>query len=236
MSSNTVKFAMLNANHGGFSFTSYHNEDGNEVYYQTGVDKYQRPITKRVHFPSGVRVISIKKTVKDNTGRLLVDFIRNSPFCRQSSIAGARPTFTEIDIEKDASDSNEDKKFKFVAQGVVFDADDESLKNLSILFGYDGDNKDLQVQCLLNQAEINPKALIDASESKDTECRALIRDLIKRKILTVNGTMIEFKVSGTKGEPILVGIDENAAVGKLMTDDKIKRSLLNQIKIQDKTA
>lgn len=226
---------MLNPNHGGFSFTTYHDEEGNEVMYQTGVDKYQRPVTKRTHFKGGQRQINIPKSQKDYHGKMsYVDFIRNSPFCEQSSIAGANPTFREINIEKDALDSNTDKKYKFQAASIVFSSKPEDIKRLAYLFGYEGDNEDLQISCLLNQSEVNPRALIDASEANDTEARALLKELINKEILNRRGTIVEFKVKGTKGTPMLIGLDDDAAVSKLMSDEKLKKSLLLQIKIYDK--
>lgn len=226
---------MLNPNHGGFSFTTYHDEEGNEVMYQTGVDKYQRPVTKRTHFKGGQRQINIPKNQKDYHGKMAyVDFIRNSPFCEQSKIAGANPTFREIDIEKDAADTNADKKYKFLATSIVFNSTPEELRQLAFVFGYEGENVDLQTQCLLNQAEVNPLALVDASNANDTEVRALLKELISKDIVMVRGSLVEFKAKGTKGNAMLLGVDNDAAVSKLMSDDKVKAMLINQLKIYAK--
>ena len=233
--SNSVKFVMINPNHGGFSFTSYHDEEGNEVYYQTGVDKHQMPITKRVHFKAGQRQLNILKTQKDLHRRMTyVDFIRNSPFCENSPNAGRKPTFREIDIEKDAVVNNEDKKYKYLATAIAFNAKGKQLKDLAVLFGYKGDNEDLQLQCLLNQSEVNPKALIDAEKAVDTECKVLLTELLDKEILKRRGTIIEWAVEGSKTPPLLVGLDDDEAVAKLMGDKKLKDSLLNQIKIYNK--
>ena len=234
--SNSVKFVMINPNHGGFSFTSYHDDEGNEVYYQTGVDKHQMPITKRVHFKAGQRQINALKTQKDLYKKLsYVDFIRNSPFCENSPNAGRNPTFREIDIEKDAVESNSEKKYKYQATSIVFEADPKELKGLAILFGYNGDNEDLQLQCLLNQVEINPRALVDAKGAVDTECKILLKDLIDKEIVKRRGTIIEWAIEGSKTPPLLIGLDDESAITKLMSDKKLKDSLLNQVKIYDKT-
>ena len=56
------------------------------------------------------------------------------------------------------------------------------MRDLAVLFGYKGDNEDLQLQCLLNQCEVNPKALIDAEQAVDTEAKVLLTELIDKEI------------------------------------------------------
>ena len=90
-----VQFAMLNPNSAGFSFESYNDEDYNEVYFQTGFDKFQNPIKKRITFKNRVETFDENMKVPahlcplDEKGNPIqmnvVDFIRNSPFCLDSA-------------------------------------------------------------------------------------------------------------------------------------------------------
>lgn len=238
----SVKFALLNPKSGGFSFDSYNDEDYNEIFYQTGVDrKSGAPIKKRISFKNRVEAFPEGKKVsssfspKDENGKVisqmtLVDFIRNSPFC-QAADEDRKPIhrIKELDSKKAAQINNSREKDVFRAKSVVFNADDTVLANLAALFGYLGKDNEIQLDTCLKACETKPERVIEAAENDSTEYRAIVNKALELGLFVKRGTLIEYKP--TKAAKVLtIGLDEDEAVSKLMKDKPLYTSLVKRMK------
>jgi hypothetical protein len=234
-----VRFVLLNPKSAGFSFNSYNDKDYNEVFYQTGADNFGNPVKKRVTFKNRVESFDENQKVparfcpKDEKDRpiqmTVVEFIRNSPFCLEE---GDKRTpihrIKELNSKKAAQISNSKDKDIFRAKSVIYNADANTVSNLSALFGYLGDDEDMRMETCLRACENNPNSVIDAAENDSTEYRAVLKDLLVKGIVEKRGTLLEYKAPRA-AKAITLGLDEDDAVSKLMKDKPLYASIKKRL-------
>ena len=223
----TTKFALLNSESGGFSFNSYNDDSHNPVFYITGKDQFGNNINKRITFKG--RLLPVPNGQKDSQGMLLVDFLRESPYCLQEG-EDRTPIhrFKELDSTKAAQMKNSKDKLIFQAKGMIYNAEDDVLSNISAVFGYLGEDKEMKLSTCLDACESNPERVISVVDSDDTEYRATLSLLIEHGVVKRNGFLIEYKAPKAP-KPITIGIDDDSAVNKLMKDKRLYDSLLKQL-------
>ena len=218
-------FIMKNPTHGGFSFDSYFDEDGNQQSLVIGIDKHGLNIVDRIKFKAGHRSIIMPNRKKDINGRSYVEHIRNSPFCDSKDVDTGY--FIEHNPERDAKIMLDDEKMLFNAKSVALGSKGKELFKLASFAGYHGDNEDIALQSLLQLAENNPQRLIDASKNKDTEFVSLINKAISLNVLVLKGSIVEWMPE--TNIPVFVGANKDQAKAKLMTDKKLYAAICEDV-------
>jgi hypothetical protein len=234
-----VKFSLLNPKTTGFSFVGYNDEDYNEVFFQTGVDKFGNPVKKRIKFKRRVEEFNDGKKMpiqfcpKDEKGNPIqmteVEFIRDAPMCLKEGEERKRwHRYKELDYKKAAKVSNARAKEVFKAQSLIHNCEDDMLFNLSALFGYIGDDKEMQLDMCLKACEDNPSKVIEAAGKDDTEYRATLKELISKGIVARVGSLIEYKAPRA-AKAITLGLDDDEAIVKMMKDKPLYLSLKKRL-------
>ena len=233
-----VRFVLVNANQASFGFTNYTDPVSGEFQFisrgtnnKTGERLFWKP-----RWAKDKRVLRINKKQKcPETGRLVWEYIKNYPGCRnaESNInpktgapyEGRQYVYKIMDSEADANIAVKARRLKNKAETIAFDLEGQDLTDVAGLINPRGFNQTAaqNTHLCLEFASKDPQAFIDLVDSKDRKVRSLIREGVRQGKLQKRGHMIVWD-----GE--MLGGDEDSAVSKLINDRDLLKSVYNFVR------
>lgn len=193
------------------------------VTYQT--DKNKNPIPYHFSFSVRDRVLRVEKDKVDANGMSVVEFLRNSPECKDSpngnySTDGVQfnVVFKEMNEEADADKALKAKEFRRNAENIAADLSLEDVFEINSLLGIFKQGEVMSRHALLEIAGNRPDVFMDAYENPQRKALSLVRRAIDKKVLHYQGgTVIWNKTT--------LGLDEQDAATTLQKEPKIYEAL-----------
>lgn len=224
---NNVRFFMHKVPHSMFHFNSYVDENGNEKFLNVGRDNNGNIIKPSIKFHGGKRVLSIPRKKTDNEGNSFYEFIKNSPFCKGSSLCEGEGMFYEFDPQKDAKASLEEAKVSRKAENHALEVQGEKLVNLAIMVNCLSPDEDIMRDAVFQYARKNPRKFIEMSDSPDLSYYSLLTGCMQHGIIKKRGMFYEMPIEGQRPEPL--GSSEEAALKKIQNDEILYGVLKNKL-------
>lgn len=182
-----AKFIMHNVPNAPFYFTSY-SVDGNVVYLKNGENDKGKDVKASIMFPKGKRVITIPMGKKDVNGKLFVDFIRESPYCKGSDLCEGEGMFFEYNPERDAKIVMDEEKITLQATYHAMNLEGERLVALAAFCGVvNEENEDIMRNAVFQFAKMKPREYNEIADTNDIEYLGLIRSCVSLKIIKKRG-------------------------------------------------
>ncbi len=223
-----AKFIMHNVPNAPFYFTSY-SRDGNVVYLKNGENDNGKDVKASIMFPKGKRVITIPMGKKDQNGKLFVDFIRNSPYCKGSDLCEGEGLFFEFNPERDAKIVMDEEKITLQATYHAMNLAGEDLVNLAAYCGITNeDNEDIMRSAVFNFAKMKPREYNEIAETSDIEYVGLIRSCVALKIIKKRGYAYDLITESGSTEYLTDSEDKLAS--RLRAEKPLYEALKNRIK------
>jgi hypothetical protein len=227
---------------GSISFRTYTDHSnalgrghGVGVQYVEGVDDKGKARGKWFELSQSHRTFVVREGQKDAEGKLMYDFLKNSPDCEGSpnAAANAKPLFKEMNEAKDAKVAIESGKLRTKAQARVYDLEEskdfETLSELAAHIGYYEAPDEIMIHRVAEWAGKKPEDFFEVLDSGDRPIRALIRRALNSEILSKRGPVIHW-------DKTVIGNDEDSAVAKLIEDAAMLEALEQQTGIKTKKA
>ena len=219
-----IEFALHAVRDANYSFSSYSDENGNPIYLVESMDKDGRERKAFINFPAGVRIIRIPAGRKDRNGKSFADFIRESPYCRGSVLAGdSAGMFYEVDMERDAKVKVEEGKLLASALGKAATLTGIELTNMAALFGCFEDNDDVKIAFVMEIARMKPREFLKNIESGDVIIRATFERCKAKGIIMKDGFDYVINLEGSKRS--LNATKDETAITKIAQDEKLLNAL-----------
>jgi hypothetical protein len=219
-----VYFILKTANR-YYGFTSYTDEKGRAI---SCIDKYDQngnPIPRKFYWRHNRRYIKIHKDAKDETGRSIVEFLRNSPDCEGSPTNSGKSMFKEYNPEKDAADLVSANKARIQAQNIVVNLaenDPESFEKLQFALGYGSSTKSVATWSMMQHAEGRPEDIFRALQDEHLKSKALIEAGLQCNELNEKGFMIYWNTMN-------LGNSRENAAAKLVDDPELMAAIEEKV-------
>lgn len=235
-----VYFVFAKGTNAGYGFSSYTDHAGAlgkpgavvTISYQ--LDKSNRPIP--YHFSMGTRdrTIRVEKNKVDMNGTSVVEFLRNSPDCKNSpngnytklkdgTMVQSDIFFKEMDEEADAKNALEAKNYRREAENIAASLDLEEVYDVNAILGHFKKGELLARHFLAEIAGNKPDVFMNAYNNPQRKSLALIKKGLQKEILTLQGTVVLW------GKTTL-GLDEIDAATNIQKDKKVMEGLEKAIK------
>ena len=153
-----------------------------------------------------------------------VDFLRGYPECKGSpnGDGGENWMFSELKEHEDAVTANEAKKVQIDALNAAMNLEKSDLKEMSALYGYFDLDDEKQRHYLLEKAGSDPSTFLDFFKSPERSAKALLKKAVSLNVIKTRGTLHVW-------EDETLGVDEDAAVIRLMKDSEVSEALRKSI-------
>jgi len=217
---------------GSKSFSSYTDIQGNTFKAINGYDTKGVPRPFMITFGPGELTYRAGKKQEvtvlvngDPKKMKLTQYMDNASMCEGSPNNNGVSDFKRIDMEKDAQILVSAKRLKKQASDAAFalEPNTKDLQEVSQLIGEFRDNKDIQLQAVIQSAEHNPKEFLEIVNSPDRQARALIRKGLNTGEITMKGKMVTWKGAN-------LGPDEDDAVQSLLKDKDLLKAVEQAVK------
>lgn len=226
--SDYVNFIFTSPLNRSFGFKTYTNEFGQAVGFMVGKDKDNQPIYKRWKFDQdGSRTIRVDKRFIDKSPEALsaVEFLRNSPNCKDSPNGTYLPDGTQVDIffaemndEKSAQEGLAAEIVKIEAQNLALKVKGQDFIDLCALIGVFNKDESIMRFSLVDFAKNKPEKFTELYSDPVRQIKSIIRRGISTGIIKKEGRMLSW-------ENELLGVDEEDAVRKLKTEENMLKAL-----------
>lgn len=216
-----VKFLFTSHNR-SFSFRTYNDETGREVGFIDGYNKDGSPIYHRWKFDQdGLRKISVHKNKVDRNGLNAVEFLRKSPNCVGSPTGTYIGDGTQVDLyfkevneEKDAKVLVDEEMIRLEAVNAAVKVKGQDFIDLCALLNTFNKDESVMRIALIDYAKVAPEKFLDLVNDKSRQTRSIIRRGVNAGIIQKQGKIYSW-------EDLVLGVDEDSAVAKLITDEKL---------------
>ncbi len=217
---------------GSKSFSSYADIQGNTYKAINGYDTKGVPRPFMITFGPGELIYRAGKKQQitvlvngDPKKMLLTEYLDKASMCEGSPNNNGASDFKRIDMEKDAQILISAKKLKKQASDAAFDLEPKTkdLQEVAQLIGEFRDNKDIQLQAVIQFAEADPKNFLSIVNSPDRSARSLIRKGLSTGEITMKGKMVTWKGAN-------LGPDEDDAVQSLLKDKDLYKAVEQAVK------
>jgi hypothetical protein len=221
-------FIQLIPTQGDWGFSNYPDLAGNTYQAYLNFNENNHQDSKRFYVKWSVRERTLRAPkdrdilVSINGDRpkkmKLKEFIANSPFTEGSKNLRGVPTIKLFDEVKDATTGIERKELRLKAGNAALEirTNPERLAELARMIGCFRDEKDVQLNRVLEFADQDPEQFLKYVESPDTSVASLLKKGVDCGALKKKGKMIMWEKES-------LGADFDDAVSNLMKDkDKAK--------------
>lgn len=207
----------------------YYDANGDEQ--KLVVDKREdgREIQATIKFPAGKRIITIPENKKDMLGNSFVEFLKNSPYCRDSSICDGMGMFYEYNPKKDAKVAIEETKERNKAESYALElfGTGEKLKNMALYVGCFDEDSEVQHAAVLEYARLQYRDFNDKADTPEVANTAIFKEAQNKGIILKKGFMYEANVNDTK---ISLGNSEPKSIAKIASDDSLRKAITSRLK------
>lgn len=229
-----VHFVYLTPKNASYGFSTYQTLEGDVKFISYGKDpKTGEPIKYFFTFSKKDRVIRVHKNKKDIFGNSVVEFLRNSPECKNSPNGTYEPNengdlvqvgviFKEMNEESDAEKAIAAKEYRLKAETLAANLKGEELHEVAALLGIYG-KETLVKHAVMEVAGNRPPQFMEAYDNPNRKAFALIRKGLNAKVLLQKGSIIMWNDT-------TIGADEQDAVATLLKDKKMMTALSEAIK------
>jgi hypothetical protein len=229
-----VHFVYLRPTNAEYGFATYQDATGEVKYISYSKDpKTGEPIKYYFNFNMKDRVIRVHRNRKDIFGNSVVEFLRNSPECKDSPNGVYEPDgngnlvqtgviFKELNEESDAEKAIAAKEYRLKAETLAANLKGDDLYDVAALLGIFGKER-LVKHAVLEVAGNRPQQFMDAYDDPNRQAIALVRKGIHAKVLTTKGSIILWNST-------TIGVDEQDAAASLLKDKKLMAALTEAIK------
>lgn len=154
-----------------------------------------------------------------------VDFLRKHPACKGSpnGDGGDAWEFSELKEHEDAVTAVEAKEVQLKALNAAMNLDKKDLKEMAAMYGMFDPDDAKQKHFLLEKAGANPKEFIEFHDSPERSAKALLKKAISLGIVKTKGTLHVW-------DKETLGVNEDMAISKLMSDKDYTEGLRNAVK------
>jgi len=226
-----VYFVFTKGGNAGYGFSSYTDRVGvfgspgsiASISYQ--LDKNNKPIPYVFSMSVRDRALKVDKYKTDMNGISVVEFLRNSPECKDSPNGEYLEDGTQVNVwfkemneESDAEIALSAKAFRRKAENIAADLSIEEVYDVNALLGY-FDTKELMARHYIMEVAGNkPQVFMNAYENPQRQALSLIKKGINRKVVSQNGNVVVWNKT-------TLGIDQQEAATALAKDKKLFESL-----------
>lgn len=224
-------FVFTKGSNAGYGFSSYTDKvgaiskPGSVVFISYQNDKNNRPIPYVFSMSVRDRALKIEKKKQDMNGISVVEFLRNSPECKDSPNGDYLDDGTQVNVyfkemneESDAEIALKAKEYRRKAENLAADLTIEEVYDINALLG-NFERKELMARHFIMELAGNkPNIFMNAYENPNRAALSLIKKGLQRKVLTENGSVVMF------GKTAL-GLDQDEAATAIQKDKKLMASL-----------
>lgn len=228
-----AKFIMHNVPNAPFFFTGY-SIDGNHVYLKNGVNaKTGEDEKAKIMFPKGKRIITIPMGKKDVNGDSFVEFIRNSPYCRDSENCDGDGLFYEFNPARDSAVALEEERITLKATSHAMTVEGDELIALAAMCGVvNEENEDIMRNAVLQYAKMKPREFSETSNAPNLETQALAESAISLGIIKKRGYAFDLDINGNTS---YLAKNKTELVAKIKADETLAASLKENINLAKKS-
>lgn len=210
---------------------------GSPVQYVVSRDEKNRDKGKYFTISQRHNAIVVNETDTDVYGKKMFDFIKNSPFCEGSKNGtyaddgkGGKVQLNVVyrlmNSEADAETALEADVRRSKAQLSAYEIDEKTLLEVSTIgLGRTGEPDKLMRHAVVQWAGKRPQDYFDVLNSGDRQIRALIRKAIADGVFHQKGELIYW-------ESTMIGVNEDDAVGKLVSDEQLLSALKEKVDLK----
>jgi hypothetical protein len=230
-----VYFVFTKGSNAGYGFSTYVDKVGAlgtpgaivSISYQ--LDKANQPIPYVFSMSVRDRALKVEKDKVDMKGISVVDFLRNSPECKDSPNGeyledGTQVNvwFKELNEESDAEIALKAKEYRRKAENIAADLSYDDVIDMNAFLGYFETKELMARHYLMELAGNRPQVFMKAYEDPNRKALALIRKGIARNVLGQNGNVITWNKT-------TLGLDELEAASAIQKDQKLLSSLTKAV-------
>lgn len=228
-------FIQIRPTQGTVSFRNYTDIEGNTYCaFQTLGPTFNdhKPfwvtfsVRERTYRSSKGREIFVSKNGDFPEKMKLSDYLANSPWTEGSPNLKGEATIKKFDEVKDAKVGVDRRKRRLEAGNIALNLAPDQMAQMAQLIGVFSDDKNVQMNRVLEFADQDPEAFLEFYNSADREVKAVVKKGLKTGVLKNKGKMIMW-------DKDMVGADEADAVSNLLKDqtklDAIKKNI-NKLK------
>ena len=222
MAKKLIYFALHTPREGEWSFTNYSDDSGMIVSLNIGMGRNGKTIPYTVRFAAGIRMITIPANKRDNDGNSIAEYIRNSPFCKDSELCEGKGMFFEIDPRRDAGVLIEEAVERNRAESYALDITGDKLSDLAAYVGEFANEEKIQTAAVYQWARRAPREFNNLAESPEVTQTAFFRKLFNKGIIEKSGFNHFAILDGTK---VSIGPSEVKCIEKIVNDKQLRKAL-----------
>lgn len=206
---------------------------GRYVQYVQNKDDKGRDVGKRFRFDQSLGRIMTRPSDRDIYGKSQYEFLKNHPDCEGSpngtyvfdeegNKVQTGVTFRELNSAKDAEIALRADKARVKAEMTALTLDEKTLEEIANIIGYFGDVDEHMSLKVCEFARKKPGVFEELLNSDNRSVRALIRKAVQEGVFRLQGALI-------KWENTTVGVSEDDAIAKLMTNKEMTRAIQQKL-------
>lgn len=180
-------------------------------------DKTGEDVIYKFKWSRDKRHITLPLNKKDIYGTSYVEFLREHPLNKNSSISVDNPWFKELDDEKDAGKAIDSFKIRNEAEGKALSLKGKEFDEVCKVLGIEG-KPSIMLHKLMEYASRNPSAFLEEVNNPNRRATALFRAAFASKIITKHGFRYVYQDTH-------IGNDEAKAITKIAEDADLQEVL-----------
>ena len=187
-----------------------------------------KEIQATIKFPAGKRIITIPENKKDIEGRSFVDFIRNSPYCKDSAICEGNGMFYEYNPKRDAKVAIEETKERNKAETYALElyGTGDKLKQMALYVGCFDEDPEVQHASVLEYARLQYRDFNEKADTPEVANTAIFKEALNKNVILKKGFLFEANLNDTK---VSLGNSEPKSIAKIASDDTLREAILSRI-------
>lgn len=203
----------------------YHDENGDLQKLVVGEHNGKEKLAL-INFPAGKRIITIPANKKDINGRSFAEFLRNSPYCKGSSICEGEGIFYEYDPIRDAKVANEEARERLKAELFAMELEGDELKSMAAYCGCFDEDEDVQRSVVMEYAKLQFRKFNDKAGTPEVTNTAIFKTAENAGYIKKRGFMYEADING---ERIQLGNNEQKAIAMIASEKELRNALLSLV-------